>query len=285
MAQFFRGFFHTLLVLAAAFALFLGVGYWNARADPLVRRLSVVLPGWPAKAPPVTIALVSDIHLESATMDARRLNRIVDQINASKPDLIILAGDFIQGYDASEPAKVAPILAPALRRLSAPLGTIAVLGNHDWWTDGPEVRRIVEGAGIPVLQNAAITRGPLAIGGVDDDSTHHERVLATAAAVERLPGARIMVAHSPEAAHILLQRNPRPVALLLAGHTHCGQVVLPFIGPPVEVVEARYRCGVIRDPGLTTVVTAGVGTSEVPLRYGAPPDIWLVTVGPSRPHP
>jgi predicted MPP superfamily phosphohydrolase len=272
---------HLLVILLALAALVATIGYDDARADPLVRRLTVPLADWPRGARPVRVALASDVHIASATMDGARLRRVVAQINAERPDLVVLAGDFIEGHDPAEPARVAPALIGALRGLRAPLGVVAVLGNHDYSTNAPVVLRALKAAGIVVLRNQAIARGPLAIGGIDDDTDRHDDVARTVAGLGGLSGARVMIAHSPELARQLNRITPAPAGLLLAGHTHCGQVVLPFYGPPVNVVPVAYRCGVIRDPTLTTVVTAGLGTSELPVRWNVPPDLWVVTLGPA----
>jgi predicted MPP superfamily phosphohydrolase len=221
------------------------LGYRNARADPIVRHATIALPDWPGGAAPVTVALLADIHMESATMDAQRLDRIVAQVNALHPDLVALAGDFVAGSGEEEAVRAAPLLTAALSRLKAPLGTVAVLGNHDHWTDPPRVRAALARAGILVLDNAAVARGPLAIGGVDDPFTGHARVAAAVDAMRRLRGAGVLIAHSPDAAIGL----PPDVHVVLAGHTHCGQIVLPIIGAPIEVADPRYRCGVIREPG------------------------------------
>ncbi|MGN6375536.1 MAG: metallophosphoesterase [Sphingomonas sp.] len=261
--------------LAAAAVLTATFGFFEARARPIVRRATVILPDWPRGAPPVTVAFVADIHMESAAMNRPRLQRIVDQVNALRPDLIVLAGDFIQGDGADEARRALPLLAPPLSALHAPLGTIAVLGNHDHWTDPPAVAAMLRRIGATVLDNQAVRRGPLAIGGVDDPYTHHDEAVPTLAAMRRLGGAEVMIAHSPDEAHGL----PPDVHLLLAGHTHCGQIVLPLIGAPVSVADPRYRCGLIRDPGRAVIVTAGVGTSQLPMRLGAPPDLWLMRLG------
>ena len=247
-----------------------------ARSDPVVRRASVALPRWPAGAKPVRVALLSDIHLGDFATGPDRLRRIVAQVNALRPDLVVLAGDFIAGHEPQD-AEAAPGLAE-LGRLRAPLGVVAVLGNHDYWTDPRAVRRVLERAGATVLDNAATRRGPLAVGGLDDLVTRHADLPATLRAMERAGGARLLVSHSPDIAPAL----PPGVPLLLAGHTHCGQVWVPFLGPPVDVSRygARYRCGLVREGGRLTVVTAGTGTSVLPLRFGVPPDLWVVTVGP-----
>lgn len=265
------------LILVVAGVALVALGWQNARADPIVRHTAVALPGWPVGAPPITVALLSDIHMESAAMDEPRLARIVAQVNTLRPDLIVIAGDFVEGRGDHEAERALPLLARALGGLRAPLGTVAVLGNHDYWTDAEPLARMLAGIGIVVLRNGATPVGPLALAGLDDQPTHHARFAPTLAALRKLRGAGVMLAHSPDIAPKL----PASVTLLLAGHTHCGQVVLPLIGPPVEVAASRYRCGIVREGARTTIVTAGLGTSNLPVRLGAPPDLWLVRLGPT----
>jgi len=269
-----RWLLRMMIALTVAAGIVAAIGYREARQLPIVRRATIALPDWPAGAPPVRVALVADIHMASAVMDETRLTRIVDEVDALHPDLVVLAGDFIDGRGKKEAARALPILRRRLAALRPPLGSVAVLGNHDRWTDPQAVKKTLDGAGVTVLINQAVERGPLAIGGIDDSSTGHPDEKRTAEQMRRLPGARVMIAHSPDAAHEL----PADIHLLLAGHTHCGQVVLPLIGAPIDVADPRYRCGMVRDPGRVTIVTAGVGTSDLPLRIGAPPDLWFLTL-------
>lgn len=273
-----------VLLIAAA-----GGGTWfyarhEARADPVVRPLQLNVAGWPEGAKPVTVALLSDIHIGSRSMDSARLARIADQVNAVHPDLVLIAGDFIYGHDPAEGARLSPGLTAPLARLRAPLGVVAVPGNHDHWTGVAPVRRALEAAGVTMLANQAVRRGPLKILGFDDSFSRHADVAATLRAAAGLGGVPVALTHSPG----LIPRLPPGVNLLLAGHTHCGQVVFPLIGaptdwpdPPKRLYDPRYRCGVVRDPGRVTVVTAGLGTSGPALRLGAPPDIWLLTLVPA----
>lgn len=250
-------------------------GHHNARAEPIIRRASAHLPNWPKGAPPVRVLLVSDIHYGNSVMDGPRLARIVAQANAQSPDLILIAGDFVAGHDPVAAVVSARALVAPLARLKAPLGVIATLGNHDQSTRPALIREALQRAGITVLENSAVERGPLAIGGLGDVFTHHADPLRTIAAVRGLPGARLIVSHSPDLAPLL----PRDVTLVLAGHTHCGQIVLPVIGAVEKPSLPQYICGMTREHDWTTIVTAGVGTSILPLRFGAPPDMWLVTIG------
>lgn len=252
------------------------IGYHEARSDPVVRTARIALPDWPVGDAPVTVALLSDIHIGNVAMDEARLARIVAQVNTHHPDLVLMAGDFVAGHDR-EDAAVAPHLR-ALGDLRARPGVIAVPGNHDHWTDIAAVDRALARAGILVLRNAAVRRGPLAIGGVDDAPTRHDRLPATLTAMSRLGGSRVVLGHSPDSAPAI----GNAATLMLAGHTHCGQIDLPIIGPPVDVSRygARYRCGLVREGPLRVIVTAGLGTSVLPLRINVPPDWWLLTLGP-----
>jgi predicted MPP superfamily phosphohydrolase len=260
------------LAAVAALALY---AFLEARRDPVVREASISLPSWPAGAAPVRVVLLSDIHAGTLATSPPRLARIVDQVNALKPDLILIAGDFTPGHDEIDAATVTAALAP-LRLLSARLGVFAVPGNHDHWTGLAAVRSALEATGITLLVNQAVALGPLAIGAVDDDYSRHARTAQVVAAVRRLAGARLVFTHSPDIAPQL----PPDFTLLLAGHTHCGQAVIPFYGSldPVSRYDDRYRCGIVREGGRTVIVTGGIGGS-LPLRLNAPPDLWLLTLG------
>jgi predicted MPP superfamily phosphohydrolase len=267
-----------LLLLSCVGSALFGVAWREAHRDPVVRRASITLPDWPAGTGPITVALASDIHVGGGAMDAARLKRIAGQIAATRADLVVLAGDFIDGHDPRTARASAPVLTAAFRQLRAPLGTIAVLGNHDHDSDPRAVAAALSAAGITVLQNDAVARGPLAVGVVGDAYSGHDDLPATLRSLNSVRGARLIVTHTPDIAPNL----PADASLLFAGHTHCGQIVLPLVGAlwiPSRF-GSRYRCGVIRDGARTIVVGAGLGTSMLPLRLGAPPDIWLLTLAP-----
>lgn len=279
----------TLGILAAIVIGIVVYGLAEARRDPVVRQMTLALPDWPAGQKPVRAVLLSDVHFGNITMGPTRLARIVDQVQQLKPDIILLAGDFVAGYNAKTADNGAADLAAGLSRLRAPLGVVAVLGNHDHESDPEAVRRTLMAANITLLSNTAITRGPLVIGGVDDQFTRHADIPATLSDMAKLSGAKIILTHTPDVARDL--RLPKimaglpPIApqVILAGHTHCGQIVIPGYGPLVKVIDPRehYGCGFYQRGVDRVVVTGGLGTSEVPLRLGAPPDLWVVTLGPA----
>jgi hypothetical protein len=275
----FRRAFMFLLVFGLAFTAFM---YWTATRDPVVRQTEVRLRGWPRGAPPVRAVLISDIHVAGPDMAPERLARIVAQINALRPDVVLIAGDLVSDKTvATRTYPMAEAVAP-LARLRARLGTFAVLGNHDHWRNAAEARAALEAAGITLLTNGAARAGPLAIGGLDDDFTGHDDMRRTLAAIRRVRGARILLSHSPDPFATLADDVP----LMLAGHTHCGQIRLPLIGAISYESRygSRYGCGRIDEHGRTLIVGAGLGTSVLPLRLGAVPDLWLVTIGPERPR-
>jgi len=269
----------AFVVLVLALAAFILYAHREALRDPIVRTATIRLPNWPSGAKPIRAVLISDLHLDGQAMDEVRLDRIVAQINALNPDIVFLAGDYIYGHDPAGAKKYGPGLVVPLSKLRPPLGVIAVLGNHDQWTGADIVRAQLAWAGVIVLENDAIARGPIAIGGVGDRYSGHDNLAATLAKLRPLAGARVLLTHSPDIAPDM----PADTSLLLAGHTHCGQIVLPLWGPISDVSRygARYRCGVRVEGARTVVVTAGLGTSgPMALRLNAPPDLWLLTLGP-----
>ncbi|MET1110297.1 MAG: metallophosphoesterase [Allosphingosinicella sp.] len=266
------------LALALAAILLLGFSYWTAVSDPVVRGARVAVSGWPSRTAPLRLLLLSDVHVGGPDMPPARLSRIVGQINRLEPDIVLIAGDFVTDkrlatHHYSHDEAVAPLAG-----LRPRLATIAVLGNHDHWRDAPAARRALARAGIRLLENGAVQVGPVAVGGLDDDFTDRADLPATLAAVRALKGPKLILSHSPDPF-----AEPAPdVFLMLAGHTHCGQIAPPLIGPLSTMSDygRRYACGLVREGGRTLIVTAGLGTSGIPLRLGAVPDMWLVEIGP-----
>ncbi|EQB30111.1 metallophosphoesterase [Sphingobium ummariense] len=272
----------VLAILAGGFALWLIA---NARAMPVVRRIEIALP-FPAGAPrrPVRVALITDTHLSGPDNSPDRMARIVAQVNGLRPDLILLAGDYIGDnkggatYDAR--ASIAPFAG-----LRAPLGVVAVLGNHDNRSrknrvalSRPDWRAAFSRIGVTLLDNQAVRRGPLAIGGLRDIYTGRPDIPGTLTAMRATDGAPVILSHGPD----VFPSLPDTPSLTLVGHTHCGQVALPFVG--IVYVPSkfgtRYACGIYRQGAKTMVVSAGIGTSGLPIRMLAPPDVWLITARP-----
>ncbi|PKO35570.1 MAG: metallophosphoesterase [Betaproteobacteria bacterium HGW-Betaproteobacteria-7] len=255
-------------------ATLLGLTGWSFGVEPgWLQQRQLTLPAADWAGAPLTIAVAADLHVGAPHSGLAMLKKVVDQLNASQPDLILLPGDFvIQGVLGGEPVAPATIAAE-LARLKAPLGVFATLGNHDWWHDGEQVRQALTDAGITVLENAAVplptTAGPLWLVGIGDDMTGNarpEKAFAGVPAAARL----IVMMHDPANAPAL----PAGTLVAFAGHTHGGQVRLPFYGALLTPGRAprQHAYGWIPDVPAPTFVTAGVGTSILPVRFNCPPE-------------
>lgn len=271
---------NVLLLAFALAALFTGKAWSDTMGEPTIRHTAIevdwLLPG----TPPIRIALLSDIHVAGPDMPPERVGRIVVRVNSLRPDLIAIAGDLV-----SEKRTATHIYSPAeavapLAALEAPLGVVAVPGNHDHWYDMPAIAAELRKHGIVLLADEATQLGPLAIGGLDDDFTGRADMGATLAAMKGLDGARIMLSHSPDP----FPDMPRSVPIMLAGHTHCGQIAWPWGGSPATMSDygERYACGRVDENGKTLIVGAGLGTSVLPFRLFTQPEIWLIELVPKR---
>jgi predicted MPP superfamily phosphohydrolase len=269
--------------VAAAIAVLLAVlvvgkGWHDTMSDPVVRRAALSVPGMPAGSAPVSVLLMSDFHVAGPDMPPSRLARIVGEVNALHPDVVLLAGDFVsEKRTASRFYSTSASIAP-LAGLRPRLGTFAVLGNHDHWRDAEAIQRDLEASGIVVLDNEARQVGSLVLAGLDDDFTGHARLSETLAAMKALPGGRVILSHSPDPFPDL----PPGTGLMLAGHTHCGQIRYPWGGTPATMSRygERYACGLVHEHDNVLIVTAGLGTSVLPFRFGTRPDVWLVELRP-----
>ena len=272
--------------LAAVACASLGAGSWAFWLEPaslVVVEERVSLP-WAARGP-LRIAILTDLHVGSPFNGITKLRRIVDRTNAARPDVVCILGDLvIQGVIGGR--FVAPEeIAAELKRLTAPAGVVAVLGNHDAWLDHARVRAALESNGIRVLEEMAARRhtpaGPFWIAGISDLWTGTHDIATALAAVSRDGAPIILLTHNPDVFPLV----PHSVSLTLAGHTHGGQVRLPFIGTPIVPSKfgERFAAGHIVEGGRHLFVATGLGTSILPVRFRVPPAVTLLTVWPEPP--
>src|SRR4051794_12641951 len=138
---------------------------WSEPRHGRVRERDLVLARWPERLDGLRVALVADLHAGAPHVDEARLERVVAAVNRRAPDLVLLLGDFVDRM-VHLGSRVAPeSVAARLAALRAPLGTFAVLGNHDWLHDGPRVAAALRAAGIPVLENEAARAGEVFVAG------------------------------------------------------------------------------------------------------------------------
>jgi uncharacterized protein len=259
---------------------------WGFLIEPnrlVVNHATIQINNWPNDFNGLRIAVIGDIHAGAPFIDDLKLRLLVETTNQQQPDLVVLLGDFMS-QDTWHGHRVAPeIIANHLKYLKAPLGVYAVLGNHDWWDNGDEVRRSLEQAGIRVLENdvSEVKRGGTSfwLAGLSDIWTRPQKVLETLAKIP--PGSQtIALTHNPD----VFQDLPKTVPLMLAAHTHGGQVKFPLIGTPIVPSRfgQRYSAGHVFENDHHLFVTSGIGTSILPLRFRVPPEMVILTVKSSN---
>lgn len=215
------------------------------------------------------IAFLSDLH-RGPDVEQEHIARAVALARETAPDLVLLGGDFVAGS-----ADYADSCAQELARLRAPLGIYACLGNHDYWTDAERVTAALQRAGVRVLCNEGIeiTEG-LWVAAVDDV---WEGQPSLESALNGMPAGAtaILLAHEPDYADTVAADGR--VALMLAGHTHGGQVWLPLIGPPIlPYLGQRYPAGLYQVGEMALYVTRGVGLIAPRVRFNCRPEVTLI---------
>jgi len=253
--------------------------FWLEPRSLRVREYALTLPRWPPGLAGLRVAVLTDLHVGSPFNDLARLRRVVAATNAARPDIVLITGDLvilgIVGGTFVEPEPIAAELAA----LSAPLGAWATLGNHDRWFDGPRVRRALEAVGIRVLENdaARVTRGDAGfwLAGIADFWTGGYDVAAALAPVAD-DAPIVAMTHNPD----VFPELPPRVVLLIAGHTHGGQVWLPVIGRPIvpSIFGQRYAAGSVVEDGRRLFVATGVGVSILPVRFLVPPEVSVLVL-------
>ena len=261
--------------------------FWWEPSSTVVRRVGLAVPAWHVEHKALKLALLTDLHVGAPHMSLVRLRETVARVNAEAPDLVLITGDFVIGGKDHKGGVVGGTfvepepIAEELRRLRAPLGVYAVLGNHDWWYDGERVARALGGAGLRVLENEAarVESGGRSfwLVGVADFWTRRPDVEGALRQVET-DDPVVLFTHNPD----IFPRVPARVALTVAGHTHGGQVNLPLVGRPVVPSEfgQRYALGHVVEGGRHLFVSGGVGTSIIPVRFRVPPEIVVLRLEP-----
>ncbi|MEL6365370.1 MAG: metallophosphoesterase [Pseudomonadota bacterium] len=265
---------------------------WIAWFEPramTIERLSLEVDGL---SEPVRILAIGDPQPAMFHWSPDRLHRFFERGARENPDIILWLGDY--AYEASpymrvglgEHAFVDPAdTIAAMASIDAPMGSFAILGNHDWWWDGPEVIRLLNETHISVLiDTIAEAEHPssgarLTIIGLDDVSapreTRAEELIAEAVG----DAPTLVLSHSPDT----FPRIPEGVALTLSGHTHCGQVFIPFVGRPMVPTKHKgYACGLYKEDGRRLFVTSGIGTAILPIRFLTPPELAVIDLVPAR---
>ena len=254
-----------------------------------VVRRRIARDDWPHKD--LSIAVLSDLHFTSPWTPISGLPGLVAKVNALRPDLILLGGDFLASKSMPGRHASADDAARELRHLEAPLGLFSVLGNHDWkdCREAPEngyrtssVTRAFREAGMALLINESryIERFDFWLVGFDSQEGHKElhdpapRHDPDAAFADVPAGARaILLAHEPD----YFAKGDERAFLQVSGHTHGGQANIFGWRPMTpSLYGGRYAWGHVREGGRDLVVSGGVGYSGVPMRIAQPPELTLI---------
>jgi uncharacterized protein len=251
-----------------------------------VERLTLALP---RLAPPFDgyrIVQISDIHMDG-WMTPERLGRVVDLVNEQEPDLVAITGDFVSGS-----ARYISGLPGPLRKLRAPDRAVAVLGNHDYLNDADAVREVLSSTGIIDLSNTVGTLrrndAALHLCGVDCVMYGYDRLDKVLEALgEAEPGCAVLLAHEPDFADESAASGR--FDLQLSGHSHGGQVRIPFLGAPIFLpplslypdvppLANNYPSGLYKVKKMYQYTNRGLGAMSLRLRFNCRPEITVFTL-------
>ncbi|MEZ0224521.1 MAG: metallophosphoesterase [Alphaproteobacteria bacterium] len=278
-------------MLTAAFSA-AALGFYSYEVEPnwvKTQNYDIATAKWPADMPPVHVVAVSDLHVGSPNATLPKLEKLVARINALKPDVILLAGDFLtmkgEGLVLGGAYVPPEDISKVLKELKAPIGVYAVLGNHEVYNGSQEMTRALEKAGIRVLDNESVaveigTRKFFIAGLEDETSQRPDWNKALSGTDGKSPVIAFM--HDPGT---FVDMNDKP-ALAIAGHTHGGQFmpfVVEYFRDPVTRAPGKYLYGHFNENGRELIVTSGIGTCHLPLRLGARPEIVNIKIRPGKP--
>ncbi|HXF94618.1 MAG TPA: metallophosphoesterase [Gemmatimonadales bacterium] len=253
-------------------------GIWSAERQPEITRRTLAFPDLPSGLEGLTILHLSDVHA-GIHMEEDRMRALVAQARALDAELVVQTGDMI---DIS--ARYVPLYVRAFRDLTAPLGVVTVIGNHDRYTGEDEVINGVRDAGQVFVRNGAhlIERNGavLALLGIDDPRNWRaddpqERDVRAALRAAPPEAFKILLAHRPGAFD---SAAPAGIPLTLAGHIHGGQFYIPGLRWSAGSLITKYVMGLYRRGRSQLYVSRGIGVVGVPIRVFAPPELVLLTL-------
>jgi uncharacterized protein len=235
-----------------------------------VNHYNIAVPNLPSTLDGFTIVQLTDIHY-GPLMPISLVEQVVERVNQLEKDIVVCTGDYVHELKGTSEIDT---VWPVLSRLKAPLGVYNVLGNHDHWASTKHSLYWLERSGqnlhhriVRIEKNGA----HFWLGGTGDlwtDDIDIDPLFANVPPQE----CKIVLAHNPDTAD---QRFTTPVDLMISGHTHGGQVVLPFFGALVLPVEnKRYVSGLIPAVrGMRIYISRGIGWASLPVRFNCPPEI------------
>ena len=285
----------AIVILAALLGAALGYAYFIEPKRLVIEKASVTVPNFSPKLNGLKIAAISDIHGGSNGVTAERLRELVTRTNEQQPDLIVLLGDYVsesrfnredlkkpEGTDRTALRMPVSVIADNLAGFRAKYGVYAVIGNHDWWHNEASVKKEFERVGITVLENQmediAVDNEVIHLWGIED--YWKNRRVPVRDSFDNVADKRniIAITHNPDS----LLKTPGGISIMLAGHSHGGQVNFPIYGPHPFVNDIRFMKGEAVVDGKHVFVTTGVGCTGPQIRFRVPPEIAVLTLTSSE---
>lgn len=269
-------------VIEVGLGLVVAAVVWAAWIEPrrlVLREVTVPVTAWPGTWPPLRIAVLADLHAARPHLSEARLAAIARRLAAQAPDLVLMPGDFVSTRTPLHRPLSPDEIARALSPLPAVAPCFAVLGNHDAEVGNRHVQAALEEVGIGVLRNEVVGLpwgdGRVEIAGLGCLRSGRADPARTFAGLTGDAPA-ILLSHVPD----IFPAAPAAVVLTVAGHTHGGQVRIPGLGPIVTLsrLPRRMARGLHERDGRWLYVSAGVGTSALPVRFANPPEIAILTL-------
>ena len=216
----------------------------------------------------LSVAVIGDVHLPEGQKHVNAFKKLVLEIKSTQPDLVVFVGDYTSDPIAIDDMSSHRKNIIDIIKLIDPLPRAVVLGNYESWSDAEEWISVFNRLGVEIMENQTsliqTVKGNVCIRGLGDKYTNRYNFVEYPEECNNVP--KFTITHDPAGAF-----DARIKGLVIAGHTHCGQISLPFIGPlwvPSDAPSDAH-CGLYEDDQRTVFVTSGVGTTILPLRFGA----------------
>ena len=268
------------------FLIVFSLWFWAIIAEPYfmlnIKPINVAVKNFPKGFENIKIAVIGDIHLGRGPLELWRMKRIIDAVNVQAPDIVIFLGDYTNGYyyQTSVPES---ILTEHLSAIKAPLGKFGIFGNHDISYGQAKIEKILRASGIIPICNGNVKvstqYGDFYIAAINDALTASYSYSASLKGISQKDPV-IFLTHVPVAA----REVPTWVDFILAGHTHGGQIRLPYVGNifPLRKTPRILVAGLNEYAGHKVFTTMGLGTSRFPVRFFCPPEFTVLRIFPTQ---
>lgn len=279
MKKFLKNILSALATILLLLSLPLAYAYFIEPSRLVTREETLSVPNWSANLNGFKIVAISDIHGGSNDVTESKLRELVSTANAQTPDLIVLLGDYISEQRRNKKELRMPVetIADNLQGFQAKYGVYTVIGNHDHWHNQSKITREFERVGIKILDNEIVQirvgGETVNLWGIEDYWKNHKVPTGVLENLENKQNV-IAITHNPDS----LLKTPDVISLMLAGHSHGGQVNLPIFGVIHFVTDQRFVQGETVVDGKRVFVTTGVGYSGPQIRFRVPPEIAVITL-------